>query len=92
MYRAKGFFLKLTHFNIKLRNMMTQERLDNLMLPYVKQNVAKNIKIDGVIEEFTKIFNYCQLLLIYTINIMSPIIINLILSNLDKLFICITKY
>lgn len=35
---------------------MSQERLDNLMLPHTEQNMAKNIKMGGVIEEFIKIF------------------------------------
>lgn len=37
---------------------MTQERLENLMLPYIEQTMAKNIDINDVIEEFKNMVPY----------------------------------
>lgn len=51
-------FSKLTHIKTKLRMTMTQGRLENLMLPYIEQTMAKNVDINDVIEEFKKMVPY----------------------------------
>lgn len=45
-------FSKLVHVKSKLRVTMTQHRLDNLMLPYIEQALAKNVDIEAVIDDF----------------------------------------
>lgn len=52
-------FSKLTHVKTKLRTTMTQERLGNLMLPYIEQTMAKNIDTKKLlIEEFKRMVPY----------------------------------
>ncbi|XP_025420199.1 uncharacterized protein LOC112690401 [Sipha flava] len=51
-------FSKLTHIKTKLRTTMTQGRLENLMLPYIEQTMAKNVDINDVIEEFKRMVPY----------------------------------
>jgi len=51
-------FSKLTHVKTKLRATMTQERLGNLMRPYIEQTTAKNIDTNDAIEEFKRMVPY----------------------------------
>lgn len=37
---------------------MTQGRLENVMLPYIEQTMAKNVDINDVIEEFKRMVPY----------------------------------
>ncbi|XP_060846033.1 uncharacterized protein LOC132925678 [Rhopalosiphum padi] len=45
-------FSKLTIVKSKLRSVMTQKRLDALMLIFIEQHISTEIDIDDVIEEF----------------------------------------
>jgi hypothetical protein len=45
-------FAKLSHVKSKLRPTMTQDRLQNLMPLYVKQDLAASVNVDAVIDVF----------------------------------------
>lgn len=57
-------FSKLTHVKTKLRSTMKQDRLDDLMLPYMEQSLANNVDVDNVIEEFKKLVPFNRRLLL----------------------------
>jgi len=57
-------FSKLTHVKSKLRSTMKQDRLDDLMLPYMEQSLANNVDVENVIEEFKKLVPFNRRLLL----------------------------
>lgn len=57
-------FSKLTHVKTKLRSTMKQDRLDDLMLPYMEQSLANNIDVENVIEELKKLVPFNRRLLL----------------------------
>ncbi|XP_025202572.1 uncharacterized protein LOC112599734 [Melanaphis sacchari] len=57
-------FSKLTHVKSKLRSTMKQDRLDDLMLPYMEQSLANNVNVENVIEEFKKLVPFNRRLLL----------------------------
>lgn len=44
-------FSNLTHMKPKLRFTLKQDRLDDLMLPYIEQSMANNVYNDDVIQK-----------------------------------------
>jgi hypothetical protein len=57
-------FSKLTHVKTKLRSTMKQDRLDDLMLPYMEQSLVNNVDVENVIEEFKKLVPFNRRLLL----------------------------
>jgi len=58
-------FSKLNIVKSKLRNTMAQDRLESLILLFTEQEMASNVEVDLVINEFSNLSNRRMLLLIY---------------------------
>lgn len=55
-------FSKLNIVKSKLRNTMAQDRLESLILLFTEQEMASNVEVDLVINEFSNLSNRRMLL------------------------------
>jgi len=63
-FSCERAFSKLTHVKTKLRSTTKQNRLESLMLLYVKQELTINMEATEVIEEFKSIVPFQRRLLL----------------------------